>query len=75
MSPEVQHVVGLMAPAAGYETLDGRLSIVAAQSVGTARDPAQPLAVLAVARPVDREILETIGSYAGVRVSAGAAGL
>ena len=29
----------------------------------------QPLAVLAVTRPVDRAVLATIGSYAGVRVT------
>ena len=57
------------APAAGYETLDGRLSIVSAQDLKTGSGSQQPLAVLAVARPVDRQLLGTIGSYAGVRVA------
>ncbi|MGE5228647.1 MAG: HD domain-containing phosphohydrolase [Deltaproteobacteria bacterium] len=67
--PEVQHVVGLGAPAAGYETLAGRLSIVAAERVEGGSGPQQPLAVLAVARPLDRVLLDTIRSYAGVQVT------
>jgi HD-GYP domain-containing protein (c-di-GMP phosphodiesterase class II) len=67
--PEVQRVLWTNAPAAGYETLDGRLSIAAAEHVKTGSGPQQPLAVLAVARPVDQELLGTIGSYAGVRVA------
>ena len=68
-SPEIQHVVGLGAPAAGYETLAGRLSIAAAERVEGGSGPQQPLAVLAVARPLDRVLLDTIRSYAGVQVS------
>ena len=67
--PEVQRVLWTNAPAAGYETLDGRLSIAAAEYVKTGSGSKQPLAVLAVARPVDQELLGTIGSYAGVRVA------
>ncbi len=66
MSPEGQHVVAFMAPASGYETLEGRLSVVAAQGIAATSGSGAPLAVLAVARPVGREILEGVGSYAGV---------
>ena len=45
------------APAAGYETLDGRLSIAAAEYVRTGSGSRQPLAVLVVARPVDQKLL------------------
>jgi class 3 adenylate cyclase/HAMP domain-containing protein len=67
--PEVQHVVSLGAAATGYETLDGRLSIVAAEHVEGGSGPQQPIAVLAVARPVDRVLLDKIRSYAGVHVA------
>ena len=64
--PEVQRVAGLGGQAAGYETLDGRLSIAAARTIRS--DSGEPRAVLAVVRPVDEQLLSTIGSYAGVRV-------
>ena len=73
-SPEVQHVVGLEAPAAGYETLAGRLSIAAAERVEGGSGPRQPLAVLAVARPVDRVLLDTIGCLRGGAGLTGLAG-
>ncbi len=68
LQPEVQHVVTMNASASGYETLDGRLSIVTAQPVGDGAASQRQAAVLAVARPVDEAILATIGSYAGVSV-------
>jgi len=57
------------APAAGYEMLDGRLSIVVAQLVRGPAAGSEPLAVLAAARPVDHAMLATIGSYAGAVVT------
>ena len=68
LQPEVQHVVTMNTSASGYETLDGRLSIVTAQPVGDGSASQRQAAVLAVARPVDEAILATIGSYAGVSV-------
>ena len=69
LAPEVQRTAGTGTPAAGYETLDGRLSLAAAGFVTTGSDPGEPVALLAVARPVDEQMLGTIGSYAGVRVA------
>ncbi len=57
------------APAAGYEMLDGRLSIVVAQLVRGPAAGSEPLAVLASARAVDHAMLATIGSYAGAVVT------
>ena len=66
--PEVQRVAGVGGEAAGYENLGGRLMIAAARTVPSGPGPGETLAVLAVARPVDEQLLSTIGSYAGVRV-------
>ncbi len=67
--PEVQQVVGANAPAAGYETLGGRLSIAGSQYVNANGSSGKHLGVLVVTRPVDQNLLATIGSYAGVRVT------
>jgi class 3 adenylate cyclase/HAMP domain-containing protein len=67
--PEVQRILWTNTPAAGFETVDGSLAIVAARQVTGNIGSGPPLAVLAVAHPVDGELLGTIGSYAGVQVA------
>jgi HAMP domain-containing protein len=57
------------APGGGYETHGGRLSIFATQPMMASSASEDPYAGFEVWRPVDKRMLDTIGSYAGVRLT------
>jgi len=60
-------------PTTGFETLDGRLSVVSAELISGQGDGSSPAGLLVIGRPVDERMLATIDAATDVHVSLAAA--